>query len=106
MNEKIYIGIDIGGTKTAISAGNSSAGNAEVKILKKNAFPTDSNVQTALNNIFNETEKLIAEFGKEAVQAIGISCGGLTRAYFDLYGEQISGGEVCARAEKRRRKSP
>jgi len=68
---KIYIGIDIGGTKTAVSAGDSSG-----KILKKKAFPTDPKPETALENIFRETGALVAEFGKESIPAIGISCGG------------------------------
>lgn len=69
--DQYVIGIDVGGTKTAVSAGNSSG-----TILKKKAFPTDRRMETALDNIFRETETLITEFGKESIRAIGISCGG------------------------------
>jgi glucokinase len=66
-----YIGIDIGGTKTSVCAGNGSG-----KILKKKVFPTDRSLETAMENIFRETGIIIAEFGREAIQALGISCGG------------------------------
>ncbi|MDR0473381.1 MAG: ROK family protein [Treponema sp.] len=68
---KIYIGIDIGGTKTSVCAGDSKA-----NIIGKKVFPTHKCFHTALKNIFNETENLIAKFGKETIQAVGISCGG------------------------------
>ena len=67
----IHIGIDIGGTKTAVSAGDSAG-----KIIKKKAFPTDRKPETALDNIFSETQMLITEFGRASVAAIGVSCGG------------------------------
>ena len=68
---KTCIGIDIGGTKTAISAGNSAG-----KIIEKKAFPTDPDLDRALENIFRETERLIDKFGKESIPALGVSCGG------------------------------
>jgi glucokinase len=67
---KICIGIDIGGTKTAVSAG----GDGGV-ILEKKAFPTDRNLEAALGNIFRETEVLLGKYGGKAA-ALGISCGG------------------------------
>jgi glucokinase len=67
---KIYIGIDIGGTKTAVSAGD-----GEGKILEKKAFPTDRNLKTALDVIFKETEVLAGKYGGR-IAAAGISCGG------------------------------
>jgi glucokinase len=68
---KIFIGIDIGGTKTAISAGEEGG-----RILEKKAFPTDRNLDSALGNIFRETESFIDKYGKDKIQALGISCGG------------------------------
>jgi glucokinase len=68
--EKVVIGIDIGGTKTAVSAGNELG-----KILEKKAFPTDRNPKTALGNIFREIEVLIGKYGDKTC-ALGISCGG------------------------------
>jgi len=68
---KTYIGIDIGGTKTAVCAGDSSG-----RIIEKKAFPTDRNTGAALENIFGETNRLIEKTGKEKIAALGISCGG------------------------------
>ncbi|MDR2618886.1 MAG: ROK family protein [Treponema sp.] len=68
--EKIVIGIDIGGTKTAVSAGNESG-----KILEKKAFPTDRNLKAALDNIFKEAEVLAGKYGGRTA-ALGVSCGG------------------------------
>jgi glucokinase len=72
--EKIFIGIDIGGTKTAVSVG--AAGGV---ILEKKAFPTDRDVKTALENIFRETEVLAGKYARgpgRGIAALGISCGG------------------------------
>jgi glucokinase len=71
MDNKIYIGIDIGGTKTAISSGS-----FEGRILSKKAFPTDRDLKQALDNIFTEVEALISQNGKDRIAALGISCGG------------------------------
>jgi len=73
-----YIGIDIGGTKTAICAGGTAGGNTGSRtatILEKKYFPTDRNLQTALNNIFDTCASMICAHGKK-IKAIGISCGG------------------------------
>jgi glucokinase len=67
----LYIGIDIGGTKTAISLGNSGG-----QIVSKKAFPTDRNFKQALDNIVTEVEALISKQGKDTIAALGISCGG------------------------------
>jgi len=69
--DKIYIGIDIGGTKTTVCAGDISG-----RILKKTSFPTNRALKTALENIFRETGILITEYRRDSIQAIGISCGG------------------------------
>jgi len=68
---EIFIGIDIGGTKTAVSAGDNLG-----RILEKKAFPTHACLDTALENIFSETAALIGKYGNGSVSAIGISCGG------------------------------
>ena len=67
---QLYIGIDIGGTKTAVCAGSGSG-----EILEKKSFPTDRNPETARNNIFTGCGSLLAKYGGNAA-AIGISCGG------------------------------
>ncbi|MCB9207700.1 MAG: ROK family protein, partial [Ignavibacteriales bacterium] len=73
MNDKYYIGIDIGGTKCAVIAGTTS-----MEILDKIKFPTetDKGPEYTLNNINNNLENLISKFGKSDLKAIGISCGG------------------------------
>jgi len=71
MANNIFIGIDIGGTKTAVCAGDEAG-----KILGKKVFPTDRSLKNALENIYRETGTLIDEFGKTEIKAIGISCGG------------------------------
>lgn len=62
----MYIGIDIGGTKCAVTLGDGE-GNIKDKIR----FDTGGFDET-LENIFNAAEKL----GACSVSAIGISCGG------------------------------
>jgi glucokinase len=71
MNEtNVFIGIDIGGTKTAISAGNKAG-----EILDKKRFPTDRNLKNALDDIFRESGILIEKYGAGCA-ALGVSCGG------------------------------
>jgi glucokinase len=72
-NEKKFIGIDIGGTKTAVSAGGEDG-----EVFEKKAFPTDRNPAAALENIFRETGLLIEKYGShgKGVSALGVSCGG------------------------------
>jgi glucokinase len=67
-HEKIFIGIDIGGTKTAVSAGGEG-------ILEKKVFPTDRDLASALENITGEIGSLVGKYG-EHIAALGISCGG------------------------------
>ncbi|MCL2479520.1 MAG: ROK family protein, partial [Treponema sp.] len=68
--EKNFIGIDIGGTKTALCAGSKTG-----EVFEKKSFPTDRNLTAALENIFNECRNLIGKYGNK-IAAIGISCGG------------------------------
>ena len=63
-----YIGIDVGGTKCAVSLGNEKA---EVK--KSVRFPTAGPEET-VERILREAAALMAE-SDEAVRAAGISCG-------------------------------
>jgi glucokinase len=69
--ERVFIGIDIGGTKTAVSAGDDSG-----RILEKKRFHTDQNLDTALDNILKETALLLEKYGNPGVTALGVSCGG------------------------------
>lgn len=69
-SENVYIGIDIGGTKTAVCAGSNTG-----KIIEKKSFPTDRNLRTALDNIFSECGSIQIRY-KNKISAIGVSCGG------------------------------
>lgn len=72
---KNLLGIDIGGTKCAITYGRCE-GNA-IEIVVKVRFDT-TEVNETISNLLNETEKLMQrhELTYENVKGIGISCGG------------------------------
>ncbi len=63
-----YIGIDIGGTKCAVTLGNEKAG-----VLSGVRFPTEGPDET-VGRILEEAKRL-AESSSEPVRAAGISCG-------------------------------
>ncbi len=65
----MYIGVDIGGTKCALTLSD-----GECNIQKKLFFPTEGKEKT-LRRILDGIEELIA-LGGGRVRAIGISCGG------------------------------
>ena len=64
---KKYIGVDIGGTKCSVVLADE-----EMKILKKEKFPTE-----ALNCTIEKIISIVADFAKGGdIIAAGISCGG------------------------------
>ncbi|MGD1816078.1 MAG: ROK family protein [Pleomorphochaeta sp.] len=63
------IGVDIGGTKTAIVVGSLNG-----EILKKEKFPTPPTYRETLDLTFEIINKLIKEY--KNICSIGISCGG------------------------------
>ncbi len=67
-------GVDIGGTKCAVTLGNASEDN--VDIIGKIMFPTPSSPEATMNLIMESMDQLLAEQDRETLQAIGISCGG------------------------------
>lgn len=71
--ENLYIGIDIGGTKTAISIGTK-----DTHIIKKIKFQTKIDPFEVLEDIASSIEELqeIAQNNNQEIVAIGISCGG------------------------------
>jgi len=71
--DQYYLGIDIGGTKCAVIAGT-----VDMKILKKSAFPTETNKGPghAINLLLNSASTIVSSLGSEHLKAIGISCGG------------------------------
>jgi glucokinase len=70
-----YIGIDIGGTKTAVVLG--SQDGESMRVLDRVAFPTEAErgPAPALARVFELVPPLLAECGGEAA-AIGVSSGG------------------------------
>ena len=76
--EKRYLGIDIGGTKCAVTLGALSGG--EVSISAKVAFPTQPafGLENTLKNLFDSAGRILSENGlkPEDIAAAGISCGG------------------------------
>ncbi|MDR1121083.1 MAG: ROK family protein [Dysgonamonadaceae bacterium] len=71
---KNLIGIDIGGTKTAVIHAKENAG---IELIDKTVFPT-VNVRDTIENIFSHTGRMMEKHGLNAgnTHAIGISCGG------------------------------
>lgn len=74
MQNNFYLGIDIGGTKCAVIAGNDN-----FKIHRKIQFPTRTSERSyheVLQEFFSHIESLFSVFPKEQLKGIGISCGG------------------------------
>ncbi|PYI53609.1 sugar kinase [Paenibacillus flagellatus] len=67
-------GVDIGGTKCAVSLGAVKDGGVEV--IAKTQFPTPPTPEEAIAKLRGAMERLIAERPAERPAAIGISCGG------------------------------
>lgn len=66
------IGLDIGGTKCAVSAGE--CGEGAIKILSREEFPTAGlSWREVLEEFSRRIEELVS---REPLQSIGISCGG------------------------------
>lgn len=69
-----YLGIDIGGTKCAVVAGDSN-----FKIFQKIQFDTrtaERGWQNVFDEFFANIDKLFLKYPKENLRGIGISCGG------------------------------
>jgi glucokinase len=73
-SKNMYLGIDIGGTKCAIVAGD-----YEFNIYRKVQFETrtaERGYREIIDEFFHHADKLLAEFPDERLHRIGISCGG------------------------------
>lgn len=75
------LGIDIGGTKCAVSLGKGAIPeNKKDFIIDKKRFPTNNNrgVSAVLKDIFDFSDKMLINnnINKEDLSGIGISCGG------------------------------
>jgi glucokinase len=68
-----YLGIDIGGTKSAVIAGTE-----DMTILRKTVFNTDTHKGPghAIGLLLNTASEIAVSLGIENLKAIGISCGG------------------------------
>lgn len=71
MDSHIFLGIDIGGTKTSISIGDDSG-----RLLGKRKFSTRSGVDSVVSDCHREISLLLQEVNLACFDAIGISCGG------------------------------
>jgi len=74
MKNGFYLGIDIGGTKCAVVAGDE-----DFNICKKIQFETrtgERNYNAVLDEFFVHIESLFSTFPREHLKGIGISCGG------------------------------
>lgn len=74
------IGVDIGGTKCAVTLGRQNPDTGKLILEQKKAFPTqvDRGVEHTLANLFDQIETIMKEGALNArdIEAIGISCGG------------------------------
>ncbi len=75
MDTRILLGIDIGGTKCAVTLGVSVGGDIEIK--DKSCFPT-TDVKDTIERIKSEIHNVLKRnsLKNDEVYAIGISCGG------------------------------
>jgi glucokinase len=76
MDRRNFLGIDIGGTKTAILYAKENIDHS-ISIIQKLTFKT-SKVQETIDNIFSHLDEIICKnkLAYEDISAIGISCGG------------------------------
>ena len=72
----ILAGVDIGGTKCAVSLAASGEAGDEAAILGKRRFPTPGTPEQALKQIGDALQELLDEQKDGRLDAIGISCGG------------------------------
>ncbi|HEX2970362.1 MAG TPA: ROK family protein [Bacteroidales bacterium] len=73
MKKDLWIGVDIGGTKCAVVAGDSS-----FQILKKEGFPTNTErgYEPILEEFKGHIHNILASLPDYSLKKIGISCGG------------------------------
>lgn len=71
---KILAGIDIGGTKCAVSLGKLI--NQEIEIFDRRSFPTVGTPTEVIQNLMDTLDEMVLQHTIESIAAIGISCGG------------------------------
>jgi glucokinase len=72
MAEKVWVGVDIGGTKTAVVV---SAAPPEIAGRKEFATEPENGPERALKHIAASIRELLSEAGATGIHAIGVSCG-------------------------------
>jgi len=70
----VLVGVDIGGTKCAVSIGRESG--SVIDVAARHAFPTLPTPEATMAEIAGAIERLSRESGDAALDAVGISCGG------------------------------
>jgi len=70
----IVAGVDIGGTKCAVSVGR--AGEGTVDVMGRHAFPTPPTPDRAMGEILAAIARLLHDYAIPSVAAIGVSAGG------------------------------
>ena len=73
---KYYVGIDVGGTKCALTLGSKE--NDDIKVLVRREFKTEGSPSEVLERFLCEMNAVLGENSLEFsdIEAIGISCGG------------------------------
>ncbi|MFC3798377.1 ROK family protein [Cohnella sp. GCM10012308] len=71
---KLLAGIDIGGTKCAVSLGRPTADGIE--IVGKHMLPTSGTPDRMIGSLLDRLESLLAAAGAATADTVGISCGG------------------------------
>lgn len=66
-------GIDIGGTKCAVTIGKEEG--ADVKILYKEKFPTQGEPEEVVKKLVDTLERMVSEHPEITLSAVGVSCG-------------------------------
>lgn len=71
---KKLLGIDIGGTKCAVSIANSLG--SDLDIMDREVIPTSGSATDVLSQLIELGNQLADQYGIEKFDAVGISCGG------------------------------
>lgn len=69
----VLAGLDIGGTKCAVSLGKAEEGSIEV--FAKEKFPTPATPEDAIRGMADALDKLLHEHPGTSIASIGVSCG-------------------------------
>ena len=75
----LIAGIDIGGTKCAVSLARTRAQDptdSSIDIIAKESYPTPPTPQAAIERLCDSLTTLLASHTDRAIAAIGVSCGG------------------------------